>query len=41
MALSWRDVRAMGNNGVLEPVQGYENGQLVGTERLYADGKFR
>jgi arsenite oxidase large subunit len=33
-------LREMGNNGVLEPVQGYENGKLVGTERLYGDGKF-
>jgi arsenite oxidase large subunit len=33
-------LRAMGNNGVLEPVVGYENGKLIGTERLYADGKF-
>jgi arsenite oxidase large subunit len=33
-------LRAMGNNGVQEPVVGYENGQLVGTKRLYADGKF-
>ncbi len=33
-------LRAMGNNGVQEPVQGYENGKLIGVERLYADGKF-
>ena len=33
-------LRAMGNNGVQEPVVGYENGQLVGTSRLYADGSF-
>jgi len=33
-------LRAMGNNGVQEPVVGFENGKLVGTERLYADGKF-
>ena len=33
-------LRAMGNNGVQEPVQGYENGKLVGVARLYADGKF-
>jgi arsenite oxidase large subunit len=33
-------LRAMGNNGVLEPVTGYENGKLAGTERLYGDGKF-
>ena len=33
-------LRAMGNNGVQEPVVGYENDQLVGTKRLYADGTF-
>ena len=33
-------LRAMGNNGVQEPVQGYENGKLVGVERLYMDGVF-
>ncbi len=33
-------LRAMGNNGVQEPVQGFENGKLVGTDRLYMDGKF-
>ncbi len=33
-------LRAMGTNGVQEPVVGYENGKLIGTERLYADGKF-
>jgi arsenite oxidase large subunit len=30
----------MGNNGVQEPVKGFENGQLVGTPRLYEDGVF-
>ena len=33
-------LRAMGNNGVQEPVAGFENGELVGTKRLYADGTF-
>jgi arsenite oxidase large subunit len=33
-------LRAMGNNGVQEPVVGFENGQLVGTKRLYTDGRF-
>jgi len=33
-------LRAMGNNGVQEPVTGFENGELVGTKRLYADGTF-
>jgi len=33
-------LRAMGNNGVQEPVTGYKDGKLVGMERLYTDGKF-
>lgn len=33
-------LRAMGTNGVLEPVVGFKDGKLIGTERLYADGKF-
>ncbi|TKA98364.1 arsenate reductase (azurin) large subunit [Cereibacter changlensis] len=33
-------LRAAGNNGVQEPVTGYENGKLVGTQRLYEDGVF-
>jgi arsenite oxidase large subunit len=33
-------LRAMGTNGVQEPVVGDENGKLVGTKRLYSDGKF-
>ncbi|XOY55018.1 MAG: arsenate reductase (azurin) large subunit [Rhodobacterales bacterium] len=38
--VTYARLRAMGNNGVQEPVVGYEDGQLVGTERLYADGVF-
>ena len=33
-------LRAMGNNGVQEPVIDYKDGKLVGVKRLYADGKF-
>jgi len=33
-------LRAMGNNGVQEPVVGFSDGKLLGTERLYADGTF-
>jgi len=33
-------LRAMGNNGVQEPVTGFADGKLVGTERLYTDGRF-
>lgn len=33
-------LRAMGTNGVQEPVTGFADGKLVGTERLYTDGRF-
>ncbi len=33
-------LRAMGNNGVQEPVVGYKDGKLIGTKRLYANGEF-
>jgi len=33
-------LRAMGNDGVLEPVSGFADGKLVGTNRLYEDGVF-
>jgi arsenite oxidase large subunit len=33
-------LRAMGNNGVQEPVVGFKDGKLVGTRRLYTDGNF-
>jgi arsenite oxidase large subunit len=33
-------LRAMGNNGFQEPATGFENGAIVGTKRLYADGAF-
>ena len=33
-------LRAMGTNGVQEPCVGYENGKLIGTPRLFTDGKF-
>jgi len=38
--VTYERLRAAGNNGVQEPVTGYENGALVGTERLYTDGVF-
>ncbi len=38
--VTYERLRAMGNNGVQEPVVGYEDGKLIGTPRLYADGKF-
>ncbi len=33
-------LRAMGTNGVQEPCLGFQDGKLVGTSRLYTDGKF-
>ena len=38
--VTYERLRAMGTNGVQEPATGYENGKLVGTKRLFADGKF-
>ncbi len=38
--VTYERLRAMGNNGVQEPVVGYKDGKLIGTKRLYADGKF-
>ncbi|MDP3340511.1 arsenate reductase (azurin) large subunit [Frigidibacter sp.] len=38
--VTYERLRAAGNNGVQEPVTGYANGALVGTERLYTDGVF-
>lgn len=38
--VTYERLRAMGNNGVQEPVVGFDNGQLIGTKRLYTDGKF-
>jgi arsenite oxidase large subunit len=38
--VTYERLRAMGTNGVQEPVVGFENGQLVGTARLYTDGVF-
>lgn len=33
-------LRAMGTNGFQEPATGFQDGKIVGTKRLYADGKF-
>jgi arsenite oxidase large subunit len=38
--VTYERLRAMGTNGFQEPAAGFENGQIVGTKRLYADGKF-
>ena len=33
-------LRAMGTNGFQEPAVDFKDGKIVGTKRLYADGKF-
>jgi arsenite oxidase large subunit len=33
-------LRAMGTNGFQEPAIGFENGKIIGTKRLFVDGKF-
>ena len=38
--VTYERLRAMGTNGVQEPVTGFENDQLIGTQRLYTDGVF-
>ncbi|MFN7223048.1 MAG: arsenate reductase (azurin) large subunit [Paracoccaceae bacterium] len=38
--VTYERLRAMGNDGVLEPVSGFADGKLVGTNRLYEDGVF-
>lgn len=38
--VTYERLRAAGNNGVQLPVKEYRDGGLVGTPRLYADGKF-
>jgi arsenite oxidase large subunit len=38
--VTYERLRAMGTNGVLEPVVGFADGKLIGTERLYAAGVF-
>jgi arsenite oxidase large subunit len=38
--VTYERLRAMGTNGVQEPATDYKDGKLVGTKRLFADGKF-
>ena len=38
--VTYERLRAMGTNGFLEPAVGFKNGKIVGTKRLFADGKF-
>jgi arsenite oxidase large subunit len=39
--VTYERLRAMGTNGFQEPATGFENGKIIGTKRLYADGKFK
>lgn len=39
--VTYERLRAMGNNGFQEPATGFQDGKIVGTKRLFADGKFK
>lgn len=38
--VTYAALRTMGTNGFQEPATGVQNGRIVGTKRLFADGKF-
>ena len=38
--VTYARLKTMGNNGFQEPATGFANGRIVGTKRLYSDGKF-
>ena len=38
--VNYERLKAMGTNGFQEPALGFENGKIIGTKRLYTDGKF-
>lgn len=38
--VTYERLRAMGTNGFQEPATGFEDGKIIGTQRLYTDGKF-
>ena len=38
--VTYERLRAMGTNGVQEPAIDFKDGKLIGTKRLFADGKF-
>jgi arsenite oxidase large subunit len=38
--VTYERLRAMGTNGFQEPATGFADGKIVGTKRLFADGKF-
>jgi arsenite oxidase large subunit len=39
--VTYERLRAMGTNGFQEPAVGFEDGKIVGTKRLFTDGKFK
>src|SRR5580692_3623576 len=39
--VTYERLRAMGTNGFQEPATAFQDGKLVGTKRLFADGKFK
>lgn len=39
--VTYERLRAMGTNGFQEPPTGFQDGEIIGTKRLYADGKFK
>ena len=38
--VTYERLRAMGTNGFQEPATGFQDGKIVGSKRLYTDGKF-
>jgi arsenite oxidase large subunit len=38
--VTYARLRAMGTNGFQEPATGFSDGKIIGTKRLFADGKF-
>jgi len=38
--VTYERLRTMGTNGVQEPATAFQDGKLIGTKRLFADGKF-
>jgi arsenite oxidase large subunit len=38
--VTYKRLRTMGNNGFQEPATDYKDGKIIGTKRLFADGKF-
>jgi len=39
--VTYERLRAMGTNGFQEPAVGYQDGKIVGSKRLFTDGKFK